>query len=282
MTQQVPRLFTVMRVVIGAALGSWLTAGVVHAGTVTIAATPSVVEEVEMVAQAFEAVYPNDRVQIAIASEDEWKSSAKRLPVQMIVSDNPSFVEWLEARDVAKRTSGGLAVHVPLAVVAAASTGEAIGSLRDLHARLRQPGTSVVILDPTNTECGRLAQALLKSLGVTAGSSERVMSAKHNTQVIEFVRTGKAQFGIVFAPEAVAANGVTIHAVSAPQFGVSVHDFAVKHGQQDHPVVKRFLAFAHSPEAKQVLKERGYDMLQAHPAEEGEVVVVAQRAIDRR
>lgn len=262
--------------IVGIALGVWLSAPAAYSGTLTIAATPGVVEAVETVAQAFEAAHPNDRVQIAIASEDELKTSARRVPVQIIVSDNLSFSEWLEARDVATRTNAGPAVHVPLAVVAAASRGGDIGSMRDLHNRLQHRDMKIAIPDPARTDCGRRAEALLRSFGVTTGPSERVVPVKQSAQVIELVRSGQAQLGIVFAPEAMAAHSVTIHAVSAPHAGSPVHTFAVKRGHEDHPVAKRFVDFVNSPEAQQVLRTRGYEVLQADQAKESQAVVATR------
>jgi molybdate transport system substrate-binding protein len=277
--QAIRRPFDLIKVAVGlglgvGTLGAWIMAGAVDAGTVTIAATPGVVEAVETVAQAFEAAHPNDRVQIAIASEDEWKNSAMRVPVQIIASDNSSFIDWLDARDVAKRANTGPGVHVPLAVVGSAA-GESIATVRDLRNRLLQGETKVAISDPAKTDCGRRSASLLKSVGLTPSSSQ-VISVKHNAQVIELVGTGKAQFGIVFAPEAIIAKDVRIHAVSGPEAGAPVHVFAVKRGQQDHQVAKRFLAFANSLEAQQVLKARGYEVLQAHQTGEGQAVIAAR------
>lgn len=268
--------------IVGIALGVWLPAPAAYSETLTIAATPSVVEEVEMVAQAFEKAHPHDRVQIAIASEDELKTSGRGVPVQIIVSDNPSFIDWLEARDVVTRTSIGPAVHVPLAVVAAASREEDIGSLRDLHNRLQHREMTIAILDPARTDCGRRAEALLRSFGVTTGPSGRVVPVKQSAQVIELVRSGQAQLGIVLAPEAMAAPSVTIHAVSAPRAGSPVHTFAVKRGHQDHPVAKRFVDFVNSPEAQQVLSTRGYEVLQADRGKESQVVVATRTSVTGR
>ena len=69
---------------IGAAVGVWLTASSAHAGTVTIAVTPSVIDAVDTVAQAFEAAHAGDRVRIVVNSETELKSSIKSLPVQLV------------------------------------------------------------------------------------------------------------------------------------------------------------------------------------------------------
>lgn len=260
-------------------LGNWLAVGTVQAGTVTIAATPSVVEEVEAVAQAFEAAYPNDRVQIALVSENELKTSGKRLPMHLIVSDNPSFIEWLEARDVVMRATISPAVHVPLAIVTAASRGEDIGSVRDLHHRLQRGEIKIAIPDPTKTDCGRRAEVLLRSLGVTTTSVDRVVRAKRNTEVLELVRLGEAHFGVVFAPEAMQQNSVTIHAVSAPHAGSPVHSFAVNRVHQNHPVAKRFLAFVNSAEAQQVLKTNGYEVLSADQVKEDRTVMAAVTSV---
>lgn len=247
---------------LGAAVGVWLTASVVHAGTVTIAVTPSVIDAVDTVAQAFEAAHAGDRVRIVVNSETELKSSIKSLPVQLVASDDSSLIEWMEARDFAHRPAMAPAISVPLAVMASSSDAAVFGSTGDLLNRMRQQGIVIAIPDPQKIDCGRRAQALLKTVGLSAEPSERLLFAKHTEEVLTLVQNGKAHFGLVFAPDAMTTKGVTIHAVSAPGAFSPVGAFALKRGQQDHPVAQRFLAFVNTSQGQEALKARGYELVQ--------------------
>jgi len=251
-----------VRMCIGATLGVWLTVSAAHAGTVTIAVTPSVIDAVDTVAQAFETAHVGDRVQIVVTSETELKGSIKSFPVQLVASDDSSLIEWMEARDFARRPATGLAVSVPLAVVASSSDAAVFGSTGDLLNRMKQQGTVIAIPDPQKIDCGRRAQALLKTVGLSAEASERLLFTKHTEEVLALVQNGKAHFGLVFAPDAMTTKGVTIHAVSAPGAFSPVDTFALKRGQQDHPVAQRFLAFMSTSQGQQALKARGYELVQ--------------------
>jgi len=262
MTRRIGRDPRSVRIFIEVMLGVWLTASSVHAGTLTIAVTPSVVDAVDAVARAFEASHAGDRVRIVVNSETELKGSIKNLPVQLVVSDDSSLIEWMEARDVARRSATAPAISVPLAVVASSSDAAVFGSTGALVNRMKQQGIVIAIPDPQKLDCGRHAHALLKSVGLNAEPSERLVFAKHAGEVLALVQNGKAHFGLVFALDAMTAKGVMIHAVSAPGAFSPVNAFALKRGQQDHPVAQRFLAFVSTPQGEQALKARGYELMQ--------------------
>lgn len=262
MTRSMRQRTGTVRMCIGATLSVWLTASAAYAGTVTIAVTPSVIDAVDTVAQAFEAAQVGDRVRIVVTSEADLKGSIKSLPVQVVVSDDSSLIEWMEARDFARRPATGLAISVPLAVVASSSDAAVFGSTGDLLNRMKQQGTVIAIPDPQKIDCGRRAQALLKAVGLSAEPSKRLVLAKHTEEVLALVQNGKAHFGLVFAPDAMTTKGVTIHAVSAPGAFSPIDAFALKRGQQDHPAAQRFLAFVNTSQGQQALKARGYELVQ--------------------
>jgi ABC-type molybdate transport system substrate-binding protein len=147
------------------------------------------------------------------------------------------------------------------------------GLTDDLLNRMKQEGTIIAIPDPSKIDCGRRAQALLKTVGLSAEPSERLMFTKHAGEVLALVQNRKVHFGLVFAPDAMTAKGVTIHAVSAPSTFSPVAVFALKRGQQDHPVAQRFLAFVSTSQGQQALKARGYELVQ-----DSELVEAATRA----
>lgn len=263
MTRTIGRDARTVRILIGAILGVWLTASFAHGGTLTIAVTPSVIDAVDAVAQAFETAHAEDRVRIVVNSEADLKGSIKSLPVQVVVSDDPSFIEWMEARDFARRPAMAPVVSVPLAVVTSLSDAVVFSSTAGLLNRMKQQETVIAIPDPQKLDCGRRAQSLLRTVGVKADPSDRLLFAKHSEEVLAMVQKGKAHFGLVFAPDAMSAKGgVTIHAVSAPGAFSPVNAFALKRGQQDHPVAQRFLAFVSTPQGEQALKARGYELVQ--------------------
>ena len=263
MTKHILALAWSVQFCIGAVLGTLLTASITQAGTLTIAVTPDSVDAVDAVAHAFEAVHAGDHVRIVVASGTELKAAIKGLPIQLVVSDDVPLIEWLETRDFANRPAEGPAVSVPLAVVAPLSDTAAFGSTGDLINRMKQQDAVLAISDPLKTDCGRHARTLLNTVGISAEPSARLMHSKHTQEVIALVRTGKAHFGLVFAPEAITAKGILVHALSAPTMPSPIHIFAVKQGQQNHVVAQRFLAFANAAEGRNAVKMRGYEPMMA-------------------
>ena len=263
MTKHVLVLTQTARICIGAMLGTLLTASITQAGTLTIAVTPDSVDAVDAIAHAFEAVHAGDHVRIVVTSGTELKAGIKSLPIQLIASDDVPLIEWMETRDFANRPAEWPAVSVPLAVVAPLSDTAAFGSTGDLINRMKQHDAVLAISDPLKTDCGRRARALLNAVGISAEPSARLMHSKHTQEVITLVRTGKAHFGLLFAPEAITAKGIFVHAVSASTVSAPIHIFAVKHGQQSHVVAQRFLAFVIASEGREDMKIRGYEPMRA-------------------
>ncbi len=237
----------------------FLTETPAYAGTVTIAVTPGTLDAVDTIARAFEAAHAGDNVRIVVASDTELKGAAKNLPLQIVVSDNMSLIEWMEARNFASRPTGNPGISVLLAVVAPLSDTTDFNSTGDLINRMKQQDAVLTISDPLKTDCGRRAQILLRTLGISAEPSARLMHSKHTEEVMALVRNGKAQFGLVFAPEAINAKGIRVHGLSAPTVSAPIHVFAVKQGQQSHAVAQRFLAFANSSEGRDAMKTKGYE-----------------------
>jgi ABC-type molybdate transport system substrate-binding protein len=244
-------------------LGIWLAVSPVQAGTVTIAVTPAVVNEVQIAAQAFEEAYPDDRVRLVVSSQAELKQEVKKWPVQILVSDDVSLLSWMEARELVSRSGVEPAVHRPLAIVVGAEYDIGVHGLRTLLDRMRSNGTRIVILDPQTTDCGRRAQAFLETLKLGADWTKRLRIATTSQDAVTQVRTGEAHLGVLFTPDAVSAEGITVQAVSAPDRHASVHLFAVKRGQQDHPVAQRFLAFVNTLEGQAALSRGGYELVEA-------------------
>lgn len=263
MTKHILVLARTVRLCIGTALGILLTAFTTQAGTLTISVTSNSVDAIEAAAHAFETMHAGNQVRIVVASNTELKAAIKSLPVQLVVSDDVRLIEWMESRDFASRPEESPALSMPLAVVAPPSDIAALSSTGDLINRMKQQDAVLAISDPLKTDCGRHARILLNTVGISAEPSARLMHSKHTQEVIALVRNGKAHFGLVFAPEAITAKDISIHALSASTGFSPIHIFAVKQGQQSHVIAQQFLSFLNTSEGRNAMMTRGYETLMA-------------------
>ena len=259
MTRYLNQHTKIMKMLLGPMVYIFLTGSPVYAGTVTIAVTPGTLDAVDTIAHAFEAAHAGDTVRIMVASHAELKGAVKSLPLHLVVSDDIALLEWLEERNIAGRPTGQPGISVPLAVVAPLSDPTDFHSTGDLLNRMKQQDAVLTISDPLKTDCGQRAQILLNTFGISAEPSARLVYSKHTDDVMALVRNGKANFGLLCAPEAMKAKGIKVHGLSAPTVSTPIHLFAVKQGQQSHPVAQRFLAFANSSEGRDAMKMKGYE-----------------------
>lgn len=261
MIRDLPQHTEKTKMCLSAALGILLTGSPIYAGTVTIAVTPGAIDAVDVVARAFEAAQVGERVRIVLMPGPEIKVSIKNLPVQLVVSDDLSLIEWMEARNIASRPAARPAVFVPLAVVSGSADAVGFGWTGDLVNRLKREGTVLAIPDPQKTECGRRAEALLDTIGVNVAPSERLVVTNQPGEVLALVRKGAAHFGFVFAPDGIGTNDLSIHAVSLPGEFSLEYAFALKVSQQAHEGAQRFLAFLTTSQGRQALEAGGYDLM---------------------
>jgi ABC-type molybdate transport system substrate-binding protein len=261
MTRYLTQHIGILNMLLGTTLYIFLTGSLVHAGTVTIAVTPSTLDAVDSIAQAFEAVHAGDIVRIMVASNAELKGAMKNLPLHLVVSDDVALIEWMEERNIASRPTGKPGISVPLALVAPLSDTTDFNSTGDLVNRMKQRDAVLTISDPLKTNCGRRAQILLNTFGISAEPSARLVYSKHTEDAMALVRNGKAQLGLVCAPEAMKAKGIKVHGLSAPTTSAPFHLFAVMQGQQNHAVAQRFLAFTNSSEGRNAMRTKGYEPL---------------------
>ena len=63
------------------------------------------------------------------------------------------------------------------------------------------------------------------------------------------------------APDTDSAKGILLHALPSPAAPYPIHIFAAKQDQLGHVVAQRFLAFMHTPEAREAMKASGYEPL---------------------
>lgn len=260
MTRPLYRHIGIKNMFLTAALCICLAETPLYAATVTIAVTQGTLDVIGAIARAFE-VQTGDNVQIVVISSPELKGSVKSLPLHLIVSDDAALIAWMEARNIAIRPSGKLALSVPLVVVTPLLDADNSNTTGDLINRMKQQDSVLTISDPSKTDCGRRARSLLNSLGINSQPSGRLSYSGHTDEVISRVRNKKAQLGLACASEAMNADGVHVHGLSAPTVSAPIHIFVVKQGQQNHSAVQRLLAFANSSVGRDAIKTNGFEPL---------------------
>jgi molybdate transport system substrate-binding protein len=116
-------------------------------------------------------------------------------------------------------------------------------------------GKSLAIASPDRDLAGAHAVALLRKIGIVVDENKDVSVAESTAGVVEFLRTGKARFGIVFATDA-AANSFKLAVPLPDQPAI---EYVMAQARDPQLEVQTFMAFLRSPEAKAALQSAGLD-----------------------
>lgn len=163
--------------------------------TVTVFAAASLTDVLPTVAAAYEKAHPHEHVAFSFAGSQSLVAQVQQgAPADVLATaDAPTLAK------VGARLRGGAHVfaHNRLAVIC--RTGLSCRSLQDLT----RPGLRVVIGGPT-VPVGRATRKALTAAGVTV---HPVSLEQDVRSVLQKVRSGEADAGVVYATDLAAAHG---------------------------------------------------------------------------
>ena len=124
-------------------------------------------------------------------------------------------------------------------------------------ADMARPGVTSVVCLPT-VPCGAAATAAEKAAGVTLAPASQEQDV---TAVLNRVRTGNADAGLVYITDVKSANG-GVQGVDFPQQGAQgvkqTYPIAVVTGSANADLARKWVAFVTGPQGKAALAQAGF------------------------
>jgi molybdate transport system substrate-binding protein len=120
---------------------------------------------------------------------------------------------------------------------------------------------SIALGDPGSVPAGQYGRQTLASLRLLEQVNAKLVLAKDVRQVLEYVESGNADAGLVYATDALTSSKVRV-VVAAPE---STHDaivypVAVVKGRPDEAGARRFVEFLATPAAQAIFEKHGFTM----------------------
>lgn len=218
--------------------------------TLRVYAAGSLTGAFEELAEDFEESHDGVRVELTFGgSADLVAQIDQGAPADVFASADEATMQRLVAADLAATPPRPFASNT-LRVAVPPDNPAGVADIDDLE----RPGVQVVTCAP-EVPCGAASARLAERLGVTLSPVSEEQSV---TDVLNKVRTGEADAGLVYLTDVLAAgDDVTLVATPEAADVVNVYPIAPVAGG-DEPVAQDFVDLVLGPQGQQVLRRAGF------------------------
>ncbi|HID75631.1 MAG TPA: molybdate ABC transporter substrate-binding protein [Planctomycetaceae bacterium] len=175
----------------------------------------------------------------------------------VFLSANTFWADYLEQQGLVAQGRDVLANR--LVIVVPADSGLQVRGPEDLlDARVRH----IAVADPEAVPAGIYARRTLESLGLWGKLKGKLASVADVRRALACVETAAAEAGLVYATDARASRAVRIAVALDPKLAgpIRYRVLLLKQGAQK-PAAKQYFAYLFSPEAADVFRRHGFEVL---------------------
>jgi molybdate transport system substrate-binding protein len=229
------------------------------AADVTVFASASLEEVVEMLAESFED-RTGEKVGITLAGRSALTRQSRRGPsTDIIISADIQWLDRLEDGKAIMAPSRRVIAGNRLVLVARSDDADAAATI---EAALSEGGRGMIaIADPSNAPGGQRAREALRELGLWDTLKARTAQAGDTREVIRFVQRRVARYGIAYHTDALAFEDIKEVAVFAEDLHDPIrYELALTFQGQalNRELSSRFVEHVLSPAGFEILAAAGF------------------------
>jgi molybdate transport system substrate-binding protein len=193
------------------------------------------------------------------ASKTLVRQIEKGAPIDVFLSAGIEEVEHLHKKGLTLSGRPRIFAQTSLALVMSSDSPAAFMSFRDA---LSDHGTRIALGDPKTSALGDITVRALAKLYPTYKSRSNIVYASHSEDIMDLIRTGKADVGLVYRVDSINSGHVRIsdeHPIGTfvpIQFGQAV---ASTCRASLRPVANQFANFLVTPRIQKLLVKYGFD-----------------------
>jgi len=232
-----------------------------QADQVTVFAAASMANAMAEIEDRFETATGHDLVVSLAGSSALARQIQQGAPADIFISANPDWMDVLEADGLVEAGTRFDLLSNSIVLIAADVDAAPVALTRgtDLAGLLGDGKLAMALVDAV--PAGIYGKAALESLGIWNDVAPHVAQADNVRSALAFVATGEAPYGIVYATDAVAEDGVTV-------VGAFPHDAhppivypAADLANRDTEAEAAFLDYLRGPEAQEAFERQGFVVL---------------------
>ena len=261
---------------VGGIVGLVATGELVQAETLTIGAAHSLKAPFQEILPMFEKEY-GVTVQVVYGpSQTLRRQIEKGEPIDVFLPEGVEEVKKLQRKGLT--LNGGLGIYAQTSLVLVMSTASPATSISFRDA-LPNRATRIALGDPKTSSLGDITARALTKLDPAYKSRFHLLHAQHSDDVVNLVRTGEADVGIVYRVDAINSGHVRIidetpaGSHTTVQFG---HAVVWTCRNASLSVAQEFFDFIMSPRIQKLLLKYGFDSMPSNGSRAG----VGRSAVD--
>jgi molybdate transport system substrate-binding protein len=178
-------------------------------------------------------------------------------PIDVFISAADEEADELIRAGLAEKASRQVIAHNTLVLIVPAGSEDAIASFDDL----KKPAVKrIAIGEPTTVPAGRYAAQALEAMKLQDAVAKKLVYGGNVRQVLSYVERGEVSAGIVYSTDARQAGGqvkVVATAKASTHSPIEYPAVIIKDSDQQQ-AAKAFVRYLKSPEARAVLREKGF------------------------
>jgi len=252
------------------------TGDLVQAETLTVAAAHSLKAAFDEILPMFESEYGATIHVVYGPSKTLRRQIEKGAPIDVFLPEAVEEVEELQKKGLTLNGGPRIYAQTSLVLVMSAASPTTPISFREV---LPNRTTRIALGDPKTTALGEITARALTRLDPAYNHRSRLLHAQHSDDVVNLVRTGEADVGIVYRVDAINSGHVRI-IDEAPagthtpvQFGQAVV-WTCRNASLS--VAEEFFDFIMSPRIQKLLLKYGFDSMPSNGSRAG----VGSSAVD--
>jgi molybdate transport system substrate-binding protein len=190
----------------------------------------------------------------------------------VFLSANEKWADFLEEKGLVAKRSDLLGNRI--VVVVPSDSKLRIETPEDLL----DPGVQhLALAEPSAAPAGIYAKEALTKLGLWDRLESKVAAGADVRQALAYVETGAAEAGIVYATDAAASSSVKVACRIDP--GLTrpiVYPLVLLEGGENEQAAQAFYEYLQGPEAAEVFRSHGFEVLAAQPPPAGRITPKGQ------
>jgi molybdate transport system substrate-binding protein len=242
--------------------GLWLGALVVwgapaYAGQeLIVSAAASLTNALKEVAGAFEKTHPGTKIICNFAASGVLlQQMAKGAPVDVFAAaDQQTMNQAHEKKLIAPATRKNF-VSNRLVLIVPMDSKLTVSGLKDLTGPQVK---RVAVGNPATVPAGRYAKQALEKAGLWEKLSPKYVLAESVRQVLDYVRRGEVDAGLVYSTDAAIAQGKVKVIQRVTEHAPILYPIAVTAATDKQAAAQSFVDFVVSPAAQEIFKKYGF------------------------
>lgn len=229
------------------------------AEAIRVSAAISLREALTDIATRFDSKNPGETIEFNFGASGQLLTQiVNGAPVDVFVSAAEKQVKELVAAGLGDPSTRMVIAGNALVLVVPAGAESKVTSFQDLA----DPAIvkKLAVGEPRAVPAGQYAAQVLKHLKIDQAVADRIVHGTNVRQVLDYVRRGEVDAGLVYATDAASApNEVRVVATAESSWHEPIEYPAILVNASKQPdVARKFIQFLGSDEAKDILRSRGF------------------------